>query len=89
MLVVISPAKKLDIESRADKTLPCTKPAMLKTAEELIDAARGLDRKQLADLMKISDKLVELNRQRYRDFSTPFTRSNAKQAVLTFCSDHS
>jgi uncharacterized protein len=87
MLVVISPAKKLDFESRADKALPATKPSMLKATEELIGVTRSLSRKKLADLMKISDKLVGLNRQRFQDFSTPFTKTNAKQAVLTFMGD--
>ena len=87
MLVVISPAKKLDVDSTAEKGLAYSKPALLKPAQELIDVARKLSNKKLADLMKLSDALVELNQQRYRDFSTPFTRSNAKQAALTFTGD--
>lgn len=87
MLVVISPAKKLDFESRTNAALPYTKPSMLKATEELIDVARNLSHKQLANLMKISDKLVQLNQQRYQNFSTPFTLTNAKQAALTFTGD--
>ena len=87
MLVVISPAKKLDVDSRAEKTLAYSKPALLKPAQDLIDVARKLNNKQLADLMKLSEPLVKLNMQRYRDFSVPFTLSNAKQAALTFTGD--
>ena len=84
MLVVISPAKKLDFESPQQSSLPYTRPAMLPAAEELIDVARDLSHKQITKMMNISDKLVTLNQQRYRDFSTPFNKKNAKQAVLSF-----
>ncbi len=87
MLVLISPAKKQHAEIHADRALPYTRPTMLKATQELIEVARSLSHKQMADLMRISDKLVELNRQRYRDFSLPFTKDNARQAVLTFMGD--
>lgn len=87
MLVVISPAKRLDFESHGDKDLPHTRPLMLKSAEAIIDVARSLSHKQLADLMNISDKLVVHNRQRYQNFSTPFNLTNAKQAALAFVGD--
>jgi uncharacterized protein len=87
MLVVISPAKKLDVESSVEKTLKHSKPAMLKPAQELIGVARQLSYKQLAKLMKLSEPLAKLNQQRYRDFTVPFTKINAKQAALTFNGD--
>lgn len=87
MLIVISPAKKLDFENKVDVGLSFTRPAMLKASEEIIDVAKGLSHKQMTGLMKISDPLVELNRRRYQDFSTPFTQKNAKQAALAFIGD--
>ncbi|NKB38929.1 MAG: peroxide stress protein YaaA [Gammaproteobacteria bacterium] len=87
MLVVLSPAKKLDFESPLPAILPHSKPAMLKSASELIEVARSLSHSQLGGLMKISDKLVEENRQRYQNFSTPFTRKNARPAALAFIGD--
>jgi cytoplasmic iron level regulating protein YaaA (DUF328/UPF0246 family) len=87
MLIVISPAKKLDFENKVDAGLSFTRPEMLKASEDIIDVARGLSHKQMTGLMKISDPLVELNRQRYQDFSTPFTKKNAKQAALAFIGD--
>ena len=87
MLIVISPAKKLDFENKVDAGLSFTRPEMLKASEDIIDVAKGLSHKQMTGLMKISDPLVELNRQRYQDFSTPFTKKNAKQAALAFIGD--
>ena len=37
--------------------------------------------------MKISEKLSQLNWQRYQDFQQPFTLDNSKQALLAFKGD--
>lgn len=87
MLVVVSPAKKLNFTDLADRKLPSTKPAMLSSAEELVTLMRKYDRKKLTKLMKISDKLADENIDRYRQFNTPFKPSNAKQALLAFSGD--
>jgi uncharacterized protein len=86
MLALISPAKKLDFET--ETTMPDhTQPDFLDNSEDLVNSARRLSRAQLASTMKLSDKLTELNFQRFRDFSTPFDLSNAKQAALVFNGD--
>lgn len=86
MIVVVSPAKKLDFAS--DEVKPkWSVPDFIDQSEELIKTARKLSRPKIANLMKISDKLADLNYERYRDFSTPFTLTNARQAVLAFKGD--
>ena len=37
--------------------------------------------------MDISDKLAELNYQRYKEFNLPFTKENARPAVYAFAGD--
>lgn len=86
MIVVVSPAKKLDFAS--DDVKPnWSVPDYLDQSEELIKTARKLTRPQIGKLMSISDKLADLNYQRYRDFEQPFTLTNARQAVLAFKGD--
>lgn len=41
----------------------------------------------IGKLMHISDKLAELNHERYQQFALPFTPDNAKQALLAFKGD--
>ncbi len=41
----------------------------------------------IAQLMSISDKLANLNHERFQTFSTPFNPTNAKQALLAFKGD--
>ncbi len=101
MLVVISPAKRLDFDSitpdslaesgqtsRAPKMAKkLTQPDFLDDAQTLIDTLRGYTPRRLRNLMGISADLAELNAQRYADFSQPFTPENAKAAVLAFKGD--
>ena len=86
MLIVISPAKKLDFD-----TPPCTpkttEPEFLAEADELIGVLRKLSVKQIGALMSISPNLAELNSRRYAEWAPPFTPANAKQAVLAFKGD--
>lgn len=86
MLMVLSPAKKL-IEGYAVEGLPSTQPALLDQTETLMKTTRRLTAPKLQKLMGISSSLAVLNRQRFCDWTTPFTRENARQAALTFDGD--
>lgn len=86
MLSVISPAKTLDYES-PPVTGQASKPAMLGEAKLLVEQMRDYSPDDLVELMGISHKLGELNQQRYANWSTPFNRKNAKQAILAFRGD--
>ncbi|HIB27920.1 MAG TPA: peroxide stress protein YaaA [Candidatus Thioglobus sp.] len=85
MLAVISPSKKQDFSTPdiADHTLP----RQLEESVELIDIMKEKSQTEIAKLMSISDKLSELNFNRFQSFNTPFTLDNAKQALLAFKGD--
>ncbi|MCV6588227.1 MAG: peroxide stress protein YaaA [Marinobacterium sp.] len=86
MLIVISPAKNLDYDTPANTT-SFTQPDFLNHSQELIDQLRELSVQDIAELMKLSDKLASLNVARYESFSQPFNTGNAKQALLAFNGD--
>ena len=86
MLIVISPAKTLDFDTRS-KTRAFTLPPFLDDSAELIDQLRGMTPQALSKLMGISPKLADLNAHRYHAWSLPFTPRNAKQAALAFKGD--
>ena len=85
MILVISPSKTLDFSPNSFHTH--TQPRQLEKSQELINTVKQLSPKELGDLMKISEKLSQLNWQRYRDFQQPFSLDNAKQALLSFKGD--
>lgn len=86
MLVLLSPAKSLDLDSPL-VTDRHTDPRMLEESEQLIEVMRQKSPEEIARLMKVSDAIAMLNHQRFQDFTTPFTASNARPAVLTFSGD--
>ena len=86
MLMVISPAKTLDYDSPL-ATDRHTQPDFLDDACELIDQLKELEPHQVSNLMHISDKLGQLNAERFRNWQLPFTPDNARQAVLAFKGD--
>ncbi|MCM8527434.1 MAG: peroxide stress protein YaaA [Lentisphaeraceae bacterium] len=86
MILVISPAKTLDYESK----LPVTKhtmPSFLDDSSTLIKELRKKSASDIKDLMKLSDKLAELNVDRYKKWSLPFDESNARQSMFAFKGD--
>ncbi|MBT3059456.1 MAG: peroxide stress protein YaaA [gamma proteobacterium symbiont of Ctena orbiculata] len=86
MLLTISPAKTLDYETPPVTSIH-TKPAFLKQSRQLVNILRDYSAMDLAELMKLSMKLSELNFDRYHSWKTPFTLNNAKQAALAMKGD--
>ncbi len=86
MLIVISPAKTLDFDSKP-VTKVHTVPEFLDNSQDLITELRELSPPEVSRLMGISAKLGDLNFGRYLNWHTPFTPANAKQALLAFKGD--
>lgn len=86
MLTVVSPAKTLDYET-APVTETYTQPQFLDHSQRLIDELKQLSVQDVAELMKLSDKLASLNVARYESWTADFSQDNAKQAVLAFKGD--
>ncbi len=83
MLVLISPAKTLDYETPS-KTEIHTQPVFLDEAASLVKGLGKLSEEEIGELMGISPKLAKLNKERFENWSMPFTEKNAKQAALAF-----
>lgn len=85
MLAVISPAKTQDFSPANMRVY--TQPRQIKQSEALIDILKRKTKNEIAKLMSISDKLAQLNFDRFQTFATPFNLNNAKQALLAFKGD--
>ena len=84
MLVVISPAKSLDMDP---VDVLATVPEFQDDAIRLSKTARNLTLAQLKGLMSISDDLARLNRDRFKAFAADPTAAMVKPAVLAFNGD--
>lgn len=81
MLVVVSPAKKLDMDPVAG--VQPTQPVFPERTRELVAEAAKLTSVELEKLMKISPNLAKLNQQRFSDFGS----QDRKPAAFAFAGD--
>ncbi|MGB0846687.1 MAG: peroxide stress protein YaaA [Thiolinea sp.] len=86
MLILISPAKKLDYDAEP-VTDSYSQPQFLDQSRLLVDQLKALGPHELGSLMHLSDKLAALNFERYAEWQQPFSPDNAKQALLAFRGD--
>ncbi|MGR3494620.1 peroxide stress protein YaaA [Citreimonas sp.] len=84
MLVVISPAKRLDWTERPVET---TEPAFAEDAARLVKTARNLTLADLRGLMDLSEDLAKLNRDRFRDYDPNPAPDATRPAALAFAGD--
>jgi len=83
---ILSPAKRLDTKVENISGVN-TQPVFLKESEKLIKKLQKLKPQDIADLMKISPKISDLNHERYAKWHLPFSKKNADEALLTFKGD--
>ncbi len=86
MKIILSPAKSLDYNSQLP-SVSVTQPLFLKEANKLNNILSKKNKEELRTLMQISDNLADLNFQRYKSFSTPFTNENSRPAIYAFSGD--
>lgn len=84
MLVVISPAKRLDWDVR---DVDVTQPDFQEDAVRLATTARNLTLGKLKDLMHLSDDLARLNRDRFQAFEAAPAPDVTRPAALAFAGD--
>lgn len=82
MIAILSPAKTID-ESNFDIDITSTTPRFLKDSKVVMDNLKELEIPELSTLMKINDKLAELNYIRNQQWDI-FDGIGRKPAVLSF-----
>lgn len=86
MLILLSPAKSLDFASSFDCS-NFTQPFFAKESEKLIVELKKISSQEIAKMMNISEKLADLNFDRFQNFSKEYNLENARQALLAFDGD--
>lgn len=84
MLIVLSPAKSLDLETPPTTRL-YTEPDFVARSAALIDRLRQFSPAEVGSLMELSDNLAALNVGRYASWSTD--HADGRQAVMAFNGD--
>ncbi len=84
MLVVVSPAKRLDW---TDRDMAMSTPIFLDQANRLAGHARQLPLKTFKSMMNLSDDLARLNRDRFREFMDAPGDDAVRPALYAFAGD--
>ena len=85
MIVIISPAKRLDFDS--SKIRKQSVPLFLDDANHLVTRLRKFSTEQLQELMSVSTKIADLNTDRFKTWDNSTATPKAKQALLAFNGD--
>lgn len=86
MKILLSPAKSLDYTSEMPTTRG-TQPLFIEDAVKINAKLERMSKGDVGQLMHISDKLADLNYQRYKTFEEKFTKENARPAIYAFAGD--
>ena len=86
MKIVISPAKTLDYETKLPTTRG-TQPLFLETTATVNRKLARMSKKEISELMSISDKLADLNYERYQQFEEEHNKKNSRPAAYAFAGD--
>ena len=86
MLAILSPAKTLDYQTPLT-TKKSSQADFNRESSELMSTLRKFAPADIASLMKISDKLAELNHRRYAEWRPQADEDNARPALFAFKGD--
>lgn len=86
MIVILSPAKRLNFEipNMAGKH---TIPSFMEESNFLVDRLKKFSARKLQKLMNINENIAETNYERYQNWSPEFNENVAKPAILAFRGD--
>ena len=82
MISVISPAKTLCYDNNVNQSF--SYPEFLNKSKKLIEILSKMKVNELSALMKTSEKISELNYQRFKNWNAKFDLNNSKQSIFVF-----
>jgi cytoplasmic iron level regulating protein YaaA (DUF328/UPF0246 family) len=84
MIILLSPSKAMD-ETTPTPMDDRSRPAFVKQAKTLANELSALDKPALQAMLGVSDKLADLNYDRFRKWSTGI--KSGRQAIFTYSGD--
>ena len=84
MIILLSPSKNMNEYDHLD----CfSQPEFLNKSKLLMNELTKMNINEIKNFMGISQKLAELNFNRYQSWNTPFTKINSSPAIFSFTGD--
>lgn len=85
MITIISPAKTMNFNAIVSSVNVSTAPIFEDEVGEIINICKNLEHKDIKQLMSVSDKLVDMNYDRFQKFFD--TKTPQKQALFAYNGD--
>lgn len=82
MLILLSPSKSLDL-SRSIKSIDYSEPVFKSEADALAKELKSYSREDIQEMMKISEKLADLNYERYQSWDDSDVEQRRALAIFT------
>lgn len=82
MLIILSPSKSLDL-SRSIRIIDYSEPVFEAEANALAKELRSYSRDDIQEMMQISEKLADLNYERYQTWDNPDVEQRRALAIFT------
>ena len=82
MLILLSPSKSLDL-SRSIGSIDCSEPVFEAEADVLAKELRSYSRDDIQEMMQISEKLADLNYERYQAWDNADVEQRRALAIFT------
>jgi cytoplasmic iron level regulating protein YaaA (DUF328/UPF0246 family) len=86
MLILTTSAKTLDFEHEFQVPIE-TQPVFLNEAAELVETLKKKTRKELAELMEVSDELAAVNYERFKKWDVKHSLENSRPAIVAYQGD--
>ena len=86
MILVISPAKRLNFSQKAPVERGTT-PCFIKEAARIMETLRGFSAGELSRLLNLGDKLAQTSWERHQNWSEDCRDKRCKQAVYAYTGD--
>lgn len=87
MLVLLSPAKTFNETTYVPFEFPVRTPHFASDTQELVKKLTTMSTADLAELLEISEKLAQVNFERYQAWSPNYTSDNSRPAAFSFWGD--
>lgn len=84
MIAILSPAKNLNTDSLNKALKNTTEPQFLSESAKLMKELKKMKAKDISKFMKLSEKLADLNYERFQEWDIKHNANNSKPAILTF-----
>jgi uncharacterized protein len=80
LIAILTPAKTLTTKKIPSGTIASTTPLFTAKTKLLLNSMKNLSKSRLKGLLKVSDKIAELNFQRYQNFE----KNESRPCILSF-----